>query len=102
MLKPLNASGDGSADNAVWPGEGQYFYGLAKIPTANYITGPSFLLNWGMSTADKIDFDRMRREMIAFAQMQLDLSTIPKSDLSAESSLVITTGSGKYGLGPGP
>lgn len=102
VLKPLNASGDGSADNAVWPGEGQYFYGLAKIPTANYITGPSFLLNWGMSTADKIDFDRMRREMIAFAQMQLDLSTIPKSDLSAESSLVITTGSGKYGLGPGP
>lgn len=102
VLKPLNASGSGTADDAIWPGEGQYFWGLAKIPTANYITGPTYLLNWGVSTADKIDFDRMRREMIATAQMQLDLSGIPMSDLSTQSQLVVTTGSGKYGLGPGP
>jgi hypothetical protein len=102
VLKPLNAGGSGTADDAVWPGEGQYFWGLAKIPTANYITGPTYLLNWGVSTADKIDFDRMRREMIATAQMQLDLSAIPMSDLSTQSQLVVTAGSGKYGLGPGP
>ena len=102
VLKPLNASGDGTADGAVWPGEGQYFWGLAHIPTANYITGPTYLLNWGVTTADKIDFDRMRREMIATAQMQLDLSRIPMADLAKQSQLVLTVGSGKYGLGPGP
>lgn len=99
VLKPLNASGTGDPDDAVWPGEGQYFWGLAHIPTANYITGPNYLLSFGVTTADKIDFDRMRSEMIAFAQMQLDLSRIGKTDLATESQLVVTVGSGKYGVG---
>ena len=102
VLKPLNAKGDGTADDAIWPGEGQYFWGIGHIPTANYITGPTFLLNWGLTTADKIDFDRMRREMVAFAQMQLDLSRISQAELATESPLVITVGSGKYGLGAVP
>jgi hypothetical protein len=102
VLKPLSASGTGTADDAIWPGEGQYFWGLGHIPTANYITGPSYLLNWGVTTADKIDFDRMEREMVAFAQMQLDLSRLSVADLSTQSSLVVTTGSGKYGLGLAP
>jgi len=65
----------------VWPGEGQYFWAGAKVPTANYITGPYYLLNWGVSTADKVDFDLMRRESIAFTQMLLELSRIPIGDL---------------------
>ena len=66
----------------VWPGEGQYFWGEAKIPTANFITGPSYLLNWGVTTADKTDFDLMRRESMAFTQMLIDLSGVPASELS--------------------
>lgn len=98
VLKPLNASGTGDGDDAVWPGEGQYFWGIGHIPTANYITGPTYLLNWGVTTADKIDFDRMRRQMIAFAQMQLDLSRVAKSDLNTQSQSVVTVGTGKYGV----
>jgi hypothetical protein len=85
VLPPLNASGDGTADNAVWPGEGQYFWGEGRIPTANYITGPTYLLNWGVTTADKVDYDRMRRETIAFTQMLLDLSRVPASELAQQS-----------------
>ena len=96
VLKPLNPDGDGSARDAVWPGEGQYFYGLARITTANYITGPYYLLNWGVATAPKTDFDRMRAEMIAFAQMQLDISRLSKAALSTEGVGIATIGSGKY------
>ena len=53
----------------VWPGEGQYLYGVGGIPTANYITGPTYLLNWGITTTDKVDFtprphrgDRLHRD----------------------------------------
>ncbi|HWY24238.1 MAG TPA: hypothetical protein VNX47_04930 [Nevskia sp.] len=89
VLPPLNANGDGTADNPVWPGEGQYFYGEGHVPTANYITGPYYLLNWGVTTADKIDFERMRREMISFTQMQLDLSRVSSADLHAASAVVL-------------
>jgi peptidase M28-like protein len=65
----------------VWPGEGQYFWAGASIPTANYITGPYYLLNWGVSTADKVDYERMRRETVAFTQMLLELSRVPAEDL---------------------
>ncbi|MDB5988493.1 MAG: hypothetical protein JWR16_3546 [Nevskia sp.] len=89
VLPPLNSKGDGSADDAVWPGEGQYFWGEGNIPTANYITGPAYLLNWGVTTADKVDYDRMRREAIAFTQMQLDLSRVPASDLHKLSAFIL-------------
>lgn len=81
VLPPLNPGGDGTADDAVWPGEGQYFWGEGMIPTGNYITGPAYLLNYGVTTADKIDFNRMRQETIAFTQMLLDLSRVAKTDL---------------------
>ncbi len=89
VLPPLNPQGDGTADNAVWPGEGQYFYGEGGVPTANYITGPYYLLNWGVTTADKIDFTRMRNEMVAFTQMQLDLSRVSKTDLATVSPVIV-------------
>ena len=90
VAKPTNGSGDGTADNAVWPGEGQYFWGEGHIPTINFITGPDYLINWGISTADKIDFDRMRRQAIAFTQMQLDLSRQPASTLRTQGTVIPT------------
>lgn len=92
VVQPTNPGGDGSADNPVWPGEGQYFYGIGGLPTANYITGPYYLLNWGVSTADKIDFTRMRNEMVAFTQMQLDLSRVSKTDLATISPVIVPPG----------
>lgn len=89
-MSPDNVGKDGK--DPVWPGEGQYFYQAGKIPTANYITGPYYLLNWGVSTVDKTDFDRMRKLMIAFTQMQLNLSTVPKALLAQEDPLVVSTG----------
>lgn len=86
--KPTNSSGDGTADNAVWPGEGQYFWGEGHIPTVNFITGPDYLINWGITTTDKIDFDRMRRQAIAFTQMQLDLSRVPAGTLRQQGTVV--------------
>ena len=54
---------------------------LGAIPTANYIAGPSYLLNWGIPTMDKLDIGRMRRELLAFTQMLLDLSRVPAARL---------------------
>jgi hypothetical protein len=34
-----------------------------------------------LSTADKIDYERMRRESISFTQMLLDLSRVPVKEL---------------------
>lgn len=81
VMPPLNPNADGGADTAAWPGEGQYFWAQGRITTANYITGPTYLLNWGITTADKVDYDRMRREAISFTQMLLDLSRVPVSSL---------------------
>lgn len=92
-LKPQNPDNVGKdGKDPVWPGEGQYFYQAAKLPTANYITGPYYLLNWGVDTVSKTDFDRMRKLMIAFTQMQLNLSTIPKVSLAQEDPVVVSTG----------
>lgn len=96
VLKPLYPTGTGEPNDPVWPGEGQYFYGLANIPTVNYITGPYYLLNWGITTADKTDFDRMHRQMVAFTQMQLDLSLQAKAAIATERAAVATIGTGKY------
>ncbi|NOK47903.1 PA domain protein [Burkholderia thailandensis] len=83
VMPPLNPNGDGSADDAVWPGEGQYFWGLAHVPTINLITGPTYLLDYGVTTADKIDYARLRREIAATTQALLDLSRVPFAALRA-------------------
>jgi hypothetical protein len=66
-----------------WPGEGTQLWTNGRIPTANYITGPTYLLNWGVPTTGKCDIDRMRRETIAFTQMALDLGRVPMRQLRA-------------------
>lgn len=85
VAAPTNPNGAGTANNNVWAGEGQYFWGQGKIPTINYITGPYYLLNYGadVTTADKVDYDRIHRETVGFTQMILDLSRVPYADLHA-------------------
>lgn len=83
VATPVNPGGNGTANDSVWPGEGQYFWGQGKVPTVNYITGPCYLLAWGagVTTADKVDYDRMHRETAGFTQMVLDLSRVPLAEL---------------------
>jgi hypothetical protein len=86
MIPPLNRNPHGADNYAAWPGEGSYLWKWSStsggIPDANYITGPTYLLNGGFRTINKIDFARMRREAIAFTQMLLNLSRIPPRTLS--------------------
>ncbi|WP_133491328.1 PA domain protein [Alcanivorax sp. 24] len=83
---PLNPDADAGKHEAVWPGEGQYFYSHNKMSDANYITGPNYLLNWGVDTVEKTDFQRVHALMMAFTRMVLDLSEVPGEDLSAPSA----------------
>lgn len=53
------------------------------MPTINLITGPTYLLNYGVSTAEKIDYARLRREIAATTQTLLDLSRVPFDALRA-------------------
>jgi hypothetical protein len=80
VIPPLNRQPTG-ADQPAWPGEGEYLW-TGGVPDANYITGPTYLLNGGIKTTDKIDFTRMRAEAIAFTQMLLKLSRTPPRALS--------------------
>jgi hypothetical protein len=70
-----------SRDGNGWPAEGTQLWTDGAIPTANYITGPTYLLNWGIPTADKIDLARMRAEAIAFTGMVLALARVPPARL---------------------
>lgn len=82
IMPPLHPNASGAPNDAVWPGEGQYFWGKGRIPTVNYITGPDYLLNWGISTVDFVDFDLLHRETVAFTQMVLDLTRTPTNDFN--------------------
>ncbi|MGH8446683.1 MAG: M28 family peptidase [Solimonas sp.] len=81
VMPPLNPENKGTHHGAVWPGEGQYFWSQGDLPNINYISGPTYLLHWGVTTADKVDYERMRRETVGFTQMMLDLSRLPMSEL---------------------
>jgi hypothetical protein len=81
VLRPLNPRAAGDPNDAAWPGEGQYLYAKGAIPTANYITGPTYLLNWGIPTLDKVDFSRVRREAIGFTEAILKLTRTPRGKL---------------------
>ena len=82
MLKPLNPDANGTADAAAWPGEGQYLYALGRIADANFITGPTYLLNWGITTEDKCDHAQVRRQAMAFTQEILRLARTPRRRLT--------------------
>jgi hypothetical protein len=86
MIPPLYRNPHGADNYAAWPGEGSYLWKWSStsggVPNANYITGPTYLLNGGIKTTNKIDFTRMRGEAIAFTQMLLNLSRIAPRTLS--------------------
>ncbi len=81
VIPPTNPNGDGGANDAVWPGEGQYFWGVGGIPTINYITGPACLLNYDIETVGYVDFDLLHRQTIACTQMILDLGQVSRAQL---------------------
>jgi hypothetical protein len=66
-----------------WPGEGTQLWTDGRVMTANYIAGPTYLLNWGIPTLAQCDISRMRSEAISFTQMALDLARTPRSLLSS-------------------
>jgi hypothetical protein len=76
VLKPLNANANGTTE-PTWPGEGQHLFARGGMPTSNYITGPTYLLNWGITTTDKVNYNRVRAEAIAFTEMFLRLGRTP-------------------------
>jgi hypothetical protein len=80
VLRPY-VSAPGSPDGHGWPAEGTQLWTMGAIPTANYITGPTYLLNWGIPTLDKFDLDRMRSEAISFTEMVIALGRIPTKRL---------------------
>lgn len=68
-------------NDAAWPGDGQYLFAVGGISDAKYITGPTYLLNWGITTTDKLDFKRVRAEAIAFTEEILRLARTPADQL---------------------
>jgi hypothetical protein len=82
VLRPY-VSAPGSPNGYGWPGEGTQLWSDGHVMTMNYITGPTYLLNWGIPTLHKCDIARMRREAISFAQMTLDLSRVPRDLVSS-------------------
>ena len=82
VLRPFVADAE-SPNGYGWPGEGTQLWTKGHIPTANYITGPTYLLNWGIDTLPMCDMERVRRATVAFLQMALDLSRVPIDQLRA-------------------
>ena len=80
VLKPLDPTGNG-VTVATWPGEGQYLFARGGIADANYITGPTYLLNWGITTIDQVNHYAIRAQAIAFTEMILRLGRTPRNQL---------------------
>jgi hypothetical protein len=81
VLRPLNPNASGDSADAAWPGEGEYLFAAGGMPDANYITGPTYLLNWGISTVERCDHRHLRAEAIAFTEMILQLGRTPREEL---------------------
>jgi hypothetical protein len=80
VLRPF-VTAPGSPDGHGWPAEGTQLWTIAGVPTANYITGPTYLLNWGIPTIDKLSVELMRREAVSFTELLLALSRTPAARL---------------------
>ncbi len=64
-----------------WPGEATEFE-TAGFPTLQYITGPQYLLNWGVDTTNTFtDYALMHRLMRGFAQMVHNLMPVDADEL---------------------
>ncbi len=81
VLRPFVPDTTGrSPDGTTWPGDGSAFWHTAGLPSANFITGPGYLLN-AEPVLDFIDVEAMRRQAIAFTETVLELCTIPFAEL---------------------
>ncbi len=81
VLHPTNENASGSADDPAWPGEGQYLFADRGMPDANYIAGPTYLLNWGISIRDRIDASQMRYQAVVFTEMVLTMTRMSRPAL---------------------
>ncbi len=75
----------GREQQLAWPGDGEAFWTLGSLPSGNFITGPSYLLNGGMPVAGMIDIRAMRRQSIAFLDLILELARMPLAQLRQET-----------------
>lgn len=81
VLRPFVPDTTGrSPDGTTWPGDGSAFWHTAGLPSANFITGPGYLLN-AEPVIDLIDVAAMRRQAIAFTETVIDLCAAPWNDL---------------------
>ena len=76
----------GTPNDAVWPGEGQYLES-GGVTDINYITGPTYLLNYGVNAADRVDFARVREFAVATTQQALYYAETPEEDLLKPTGL---------------
>jgi hypothetical protein len=96
LLRGARAGGGGAVQRAApyvpdpesptgksgWPADGTALWTRGSVPTANFITGPTYLLNWGVPTTDKFDAELARREAMEFTRLLLELSSAPKAQLA--------------------
>jgi hypothetical protein len=75
VMRPFSTGS--SPDGLIWPGDGQPLWAIAGLPSANFITGPAYLLNGGMRVFDLIDMHAFRRQAIAFGDLLLALTRAP-------------------------
>ncbi|MFJ5991439.1 hypothetical protein [Lentzea sp. NPDC092896] len=81
VLRPFVPDTSGRSPNGLtWPGDGCAFWHAAGLPSANFITGPDYLLDTG-SVMGHIDVEALRRQAIAFTEAVLDLAGLPWADL---------------------
>ncbi|MFG3149822.1 hypothetical protein [Streptomyces sp. NPDC048243] len=81
VLRPFVPDTTGrSPDGTTWPGDGSPFWHSAALPSANFITGPGYLLN-AQPVMDYIDIEAMRRQAIAFTETVIELCALPFADL---------------------
>ncbi|PLY45838.1 hypothetical protein CSZ94_04410 [Janthinobacterium sp. ROICE36] len=71
---------------AALPGAGLHFRDAQRIPTLHYFSGPAYLLNYGVSTVIRLEYQLMQRETVALTQMLPDLSRVPYADLRKETA----------------
>ncbi|MFK0174082.1 hypothetical protein ACIQU5_35465 [Streptomyces sp. NPDC090306] len=83
VLRPFVPDTTGrSPDGTTWPGDGSAFWHSAGLPSANFITGPGYLLN-AVPVIDLIDVAALRRQAVAFTETVIDLCALPFTDLHA-------------------
>lgn len=76
-----------SPDGTTWPGDGGPFWHTAGLPTANFITGPDYLLDT-TPVLDRIDVAALRRQAIAFTEATLELATLTRDAISTPAQTV--------------